>query len=342
MSNEIKVALLAIAALGLSYWGYKFVLGKNVLKNSNLYYVEFNNVDMMQTSSPVTISGVQVGFVAEIQPLIAKQKVLVSLDLQKDLKIPKNTMAIIQATGFMGGKAVVLEYDQPCSGSDCAQSGDYLQGVTRGLLTSMLSQDEVNEYLNILKENIGTIVDTLNQHLLGEHADGPIANSLRSLEATMGNLESSTGQLDGILYRSSDNITGTLDNLERITANLDSRNEKIGNIIDQTSSFSDQLAQLELTQTLNTLNATIAQLKSTLYQADQAFVGINTLVGDLESGQGTLGRLLQDETLYQELTTLSTQADSLIEDIQDRPYRYVPLKNRKKVLRYDRKDEHNN
>ena len=95
MSNEIKVALLALAALGLSYWGYKFIIGKNILKNSNVYYVEFDHVDLMQTSSPVTISGVQVGFVAEIAPIIEEQKVLVTLDLQKNLNIPKSTVAYL-------------------------------------------------------------------------------------------------------------------------------------------------------------------------------------------------------------------------------------------------------
>lgn len=341
MSNEIKVALLAIAALGLSYWGYKFIIGKNILKNSNVYYVEFDHVDLMQTSSPVTISGVQVGFVAEIAPIIEEQKVLVTLDLQKNLNIPKSTVAYLKATGFMGGKAIDLQYKIPCSGDDCAKSGDYLQGVSQGLLSSMLNEDEVNTYLTILKENIGSITDSLNQHLLGDQAEGPIANTLRSLETTMGHLASSSSQLNWILAQSANKVTGSLASVESITDNLESRNDKISTIIDNTASFSDQLSQLELAQTINSLNMAVANLESTLDQANQTFSGINKVVANLESGKGTLGLLLNDEDLYYELSTLSSRTDSLLEDLQERPYRYVPLKNRKKVLRYDRKDQAN-
>jgi len=339
MSNEIKVALLAIAAIALSYWGFKFIIGKNVLKNSNIYYVEYQDIDLMKTSSPVTIGGVQVGFVSEIEPLLDRKMVLVTLDLEQNVRIPESTVAYIKSTGFMGGKAIELRYGDPCSGDDCAESGDYLQGVTLGMISSMLSQEELNEYLNILENSIGSIVDSLSTHLLGEDADGPLANSLRSLESTMSNLESASGQLNGILYKSSDNINGTLANLESITTNLDSSNDQITRIIDQTEQFSGQLASVDLAATLKEVETTISELRSTLDKADDSFAGISNLVDNLEAGEGTLGLLLQDDGLYRELTRLSNKTDSLVTDFQERPYRYMPLKSRRKVLRYDRKDE---
>lgn len=339
MSNEIKVALLAIVALALSYWGFNFIIGKNILKNSNTYYVEYQDIDLMKTSSPVTIGGVQIGFVADIKPLLDRKMVLVTLDLDENVRIPKKTVAYIKSTGFMGGKAVELRYGAPCTGDDCAESGDYIQGVTLGMISSMLSQEELNEYLTILEKSIGSIVDSLSVHLLGEEADGPLANSLRSLESTMSNLESASGQLNGILYKSSDNINGTLANLESITSNLDSSNNQITRIIDQTEQFSGQLAAIDLATTLQEVETTISELRATLGKADDSFDGIANLVDDLEAGKGTLGLLLQDDGLYRDLTRLSSQTDSLLTDFQDRPYRYMPLKSRRKVLRYDRKDE---
>lgn len=339
LTNEVKVALLAIVAIALSYWGYKFILGKNVLKDSNIYYVEYQDVDLMKTSSPVTIGGVQIGFVSEIKPLLDRKMVRVTLDLNEEIEIPKNTVAVIKATGFMGGKAVLLEYDQPCSGDDCAESGDYLQGVTQGMLSSMLSREELDEYLTTVEQSLGAIADTLNEHLLSEDAEGPLPNSLRNLEATLANLEQTSGQLNSILYRSADDITGTMDNLNSISANLQASNEKIASIIDNTDKVSGDLADMELQETLAEVDQTIAQLRSTLNKADQAFVGINGIVGGLEAGEGTLGKLLKDGTLYEELTRLSSGVDSLADDFQDRPYRYMPLKSRRKVKRYDRKDE---
>lgn len=339
LSNELKVAILAILAIALSYWGYKFIQGKNVLKDSNYYYVEYENVDLMQTSSPVTIGGVQVGFVSEIKPLLDRKMVRVTLDLNTDVQIPKDTRAIIIATGFMGGKAVILEYGDPCSGDDCAQSGDYLQGVTRGMLSSMLSQEELNSYLTTVERSLGAIVDTLNEHLLSEDAEGPLPNSLRNLEATLENLKNTSGQLNGILYRSSEDITGTMANLNSISQNLEDNNEKIASIIDHTDQFTGQLGQVDLEKTLQEVDQAVGQLRTTLDKADQAFGGINGIVDGLNRGEGTLGQLLQDPDLYRELNQLSTQADSLITDFQDRPYRYMPLKSRRKVLRYDRKDE---
>lgn len=339
LSNEVKVAILAIVAIALSYWGYKFILGKNILKDSNLYYVEYKDVDLMKTSSPVTIGGVQVGFVSGIKPLLERQMVLVTLDLDEEISIPKSTVAVIEVEGFMGGKSITLEYDEPCSGDDCAESGDYLQGVTKGLLASMMSQKELDNYLNTVERSLGAIADTLNKHLLSEDAEGPLPNSLRNLEATLANLEQSSGQLNSILYRSSDDITGTMDNLNSISANLKASNEKIASIIDNTDRVTGDLADMELQKTLQEVDQTIAQLRATLSKADQAFVGINGIVGGLEAGEGTLGKLLKDGTLYEELTRLSSGVDSLAEDFQDRPYRYMPLKSRRKVLRYDRKDE---
>lgn len=339
LSNEVKVALLAIMAIALSFWGYKFILGKNVLKDSNIYYVEYQDVDLMKTSSPVTIGGVQIGFVSEIKPLLDRQMVLVTLDLDKDIKIPKSTVAIIEVEGFMGGKSVTLQYDEPCSGDDCAQSGDYLRGVTNGMLASMMSQDELDQYLNTVERSLGAIADTLNKHLLSDEAEGPLPNSLRNLEATLANLEQTSGQLNSILYRSADDITGTMDNLNSISANLQASNEKIASIIDNTDKVSGDLADMELQKTLQEVDQAISQLRSTLNKADQAFVGINGIVGGLEAGEGTLGKLLKDGTLYEELSRLSSGVDSLAEDFQDRPYRYMPLKSRRKVKRYDRKDE---
>lgn len=340
MSNEVKVALLAIAAFVLFYWGYRFVRGKNILSTSNIYYVEYNNIDQLQISSPVLINGFQVGFVSNIQLKPDNYEiVVVTLDLRKDIKVPKDTRAIIKSTGFMGGKAVVLSYDQPCLGeADCAESGAYLQGGSLGLLDSMVGEETVDDYLEVLKNNLGDIIDTLNRKLLSEEAEGPLAESLRSLETTMANLEASTGRLNRLLATSSDDISSTMANMERITSNISDNNEKIASLIGNFETVSSDLAEADVKETLAEVDASIQQLNATLAAADTALGGVTVAIDKINTGEGTLGKLLGDDELYNRLNALSIQTDSLVEDFQERPYRYMPFKSRKKVQRYDRKD----
>lgn len=343
MSNEVKVGLLAIVAIAVSYWGYKFIMGKNVLLKSNTYKVYYPKVDRMQVGTQVYINGVPVGSVAEVQLLNdIDRTVEVILDLQPGMTIPKDTKAIIVATGFMGGKAIKLHYETPCSGDDCAEPGDTLEGEFRGLLDSMVGEEAVDDYVNILQNSLQKVIDTLNYALLSDESDSPIANTMRNLDATMANLNSSTARLDRLLQRSSGDIEATLGNVRSITGNLEANNKKIEAILANADSLSSQLVAADLAKTVQEINASITALKGTLERANGAIGGVSELVDGVNAGEGTLGMLLQDEALYQNLSQLSRQADSLITDFQTRPYRYVPLKSRNRVERYDRKDAQGN
>lgn len=339
MSNELKVALLAIAALLLSFWGYKFILGNNILEKSKTFQVLYEDVAGLQKGTAILINGVTVGSVTEITLLENEaQEVLVVLTLGDDYHIPKDTRVVVVADGVMGGKKVYLEYDNPCRGSDCAESGAFLTGEVRGILASMMGTDDISTYIDQLKEAMGSLIDTLNRQLLSEESNSPIAKSLRNLEVTTANLQSSTGQVDALLRRSSGAIEGTMANINSLTSELEGQKEAITGIIANADSLSSQLVEADLRKTMAEVNATIAGLKATLSTADQALGGISTTMDKITAGEGTLGKLLQDDQLYYELKDLSISTDSLMEDIQERPYRYIPFKGRNRVKKYDRKD----
>ena len=338
MSNEVKVGILAVVAIALSIWGYQFIRGKNVLLKANTYKVFYPNVDRMQIGTQVFINGVEVGSVASVRLLEdVDRTVEVVLNLKPDMRIPKNTKAIIVSTGFMGGKAIMLDYPLPCSGDDCAESGDVLEGEYRGLLGSMVGEDNVEEYVDIIKKGLEEVIDTLNAALL-EDPDSPLGKSLNNLESTLANLNSATGQLDGLLRSSSGSIDGTLANLNAITGNLKLNNDKINSILDNADSLSGQLVAADLEKTLNEATEAIASLKATMESANSALNGVSGLVGQIENGEGSLGKLMADEALYNNISELSRRADSLVIDLQERPYRYMPFKGRNKVRKYDRKD----
>jgi len=109
ISNEFKIGLMAIIVIAISVWGYQFLKGRNVIKASNSYYVRYDNVGQLPTSSPVLIHGISVGTVSAVELDPNLNSIIVTLTLDKGLKIPADAEAIIISTGLMGGKAIELK-----------------------------------------------------------------------------------------------------------------------------------------------------------------------------------------------------------------------------------------
>lgn len=342
MAKEVKIGILAIVAIAFSFWGYKFILGSNILVQSNNYKVLYEDVEGLQIGTHVRISGVQKGVVSSIELLPDdNEHVLVTLDMEKGIQIPKDAKAAIIATSMMGAKAIVMEYDKPCSGADCAEPGSYIAGETRNLLASMASPNVVNEYMEIIKTQMQALVDSLNQALLSEDGSSSLGNIMKNLDKTLANLNSGTWELDVMLKRSSGDITKSLASVQSLTEELDQNKDKIGNILGNADKISQQLADGEIENTLKEVNAAIKNLKSTLATADSSLAGISTLVDNANKGEGSLGKFLKDEALYNNLNNMSIRIDSLITDFQQKPYRYMPLKSKRKVEKYDKQDAGN-
>ncbi|HOY17003.1 MAG TPA: MlaD family protein [Haliscomenobacter sp.] len=338
MSNEVKIALLALAAIALSFWGIKFIKGKNLLTRTNLYYVEYDDALSLQSSSAVVIQGVNVGYVADVKLQNGSEKVLVTLDLKKDLEVPKGTRAEIFANGFMGTKSVRLQFPPVEERRGMQEPGSYLIPGSVGFLGANIPQEELKQYVLIIQEGIKGALDSLNKGLTNGDPNSPINRSLKNLELTLANLQSATSSADRLLASSSGEIKGTLKSLNELSASLASSKAKISNIINNADKFSGQLNEMDLKKTMTEVDQTIAGLKITLGNADRALGSVGGLMTDVQTGKGTLGRLLKSDSLYNEISKFSMQADSLTKDLKNRPYRYIPLKGRKRVLRYDKLD----
>ena len=339
MRNEIKIGLLAIVAIGLAFWGYKFIQGQNLLKRSTTLYAFYANAAGLTVGTPVTVSGVSVGSVSEILLVMDKQMVRVAIELDKDIQVPESTVAVITTTSIMGGKGVDLVFDRPCSGADCVEDGDIIQGRERGILASFLGEGASSVYMDSVKSAIGHSIDSLNQTLFGEDSNHPIAASSRDLRATMANLKAASAQLDYILQRSSGNLNSTMANLNSLTSSLNRQTGTIASIIQNADTVSQALVEADVAARLREVSRSIQALQGTLESADTALGNVSQIVDQIQNGNGTLGRLIYDEQLYERLNRVSYNADTLINDIQERPYRYVPFKSRNRVLRFDRKDE---
>lgn len=342
MSKETKVGILAVVSILIMVWGYKYLKGQNLLTTSTLLYAEYDQADMLAVSSPVVINGFQVGVVADMYLKPEDMQTIVTvLDIDKGVQVPKDAVAELIATDITGGKGINLSFKKPCSNGDCAESGDYLRGVSKGLLQSMVPQEELDIYLSQLGGTVGEIYDTLNQRLTDPNAEG-IGKSFQDFSATLNNLNATTTRLNNMLARSSGAIEASLKNVELLTAKLNSNMAAVDSILVNTSSLTAKLDKIDLEKTINgtaeNANEAITELKKTLENANGAMAEVTTLLNGVKAGEGTVGKLFTDDGLYFKLSQASEQLEQFLIDFENAPYRYIPLKSRNKVKRYDRKD----
>lgn len=330
MTNEIKIGLLAIVTIALMLWGYKFVEGQNILKSSKILYVEYDNAAGMNPGTTILRSGFQVGVVTDVYLNPENLKtVIVELDVDPDIPIPKNAVAAIATVDFLGEKNIQLLFDKPCSGSDCAESGDFLLPGSKGVLASMVgSTEEVQEYVDVVSSGLGQMLDSLGKAAGDENS--AIGKAMSDVDEILQNLKVTTNNLNALIARNSREIDGIVKDLNTLSTSIASRDAQIENIISNTDSVMQKLAALEVDETLNNADDAIAQLSSTLESVNGAAKDLQGTMADLNEGQGTLGKLLKDDQLYRNLDEAVSNMDLLLQDFRLHPERYTTFLRRKR------------
>ncbi|MEZ5058155.1 MAG: MlaD family protein [Saprospiraceae bacterium] len=329
MRRELKIGIFTVIALVIAIFGYNFLKGKDVFAENNLYYIEYNNVDQLQKGAPVLINGLQVGTVLSVYLKPEDySRIVVEIEVKRELSLPKTTFAQIISTGLMGGKAVDLLFDNYCR-ENCAESGDYLTGATKGLLGSMLAVDDVKDYTSALGEGIGDIMDSIGVKL--NEKDSELGKSLTDIQITLENLKSTTAQLDQLMRVSKTSIAATLSNLASITGNIKDKNEQIENILNNSDTFTSQLTAMDLPKTMDKANGAIDKLSSTMASADKAVADLGAILEKVKSGNGTLAQLVNDKELYDNLNSASQNLDLLLEDVRLNPKRYTRILSKKQI-----------
>jgi len=345
MSNEIKIGILAVITIIIGIVGVKFMKGQNVFSNDKTIYVKYDQVDQLSPSSPILMNGFPIGSVAEVKlDPEDMNSVLVTLHINKDVRIHKDARAEIGAS-IMGGTYVTIGNNKNCSDASCVPDEGTLNGITLGVLGSMLPKEDINEYTAALKENMGGMIDTFNHKINDTDPDNKLGQSIRDLATTLENLKSSTQQLESIMRNNAQNLNTTMSNMAKLTNTLADNNDKITGILSNTKSFTDNLGQVNLSNTMSRADTTLAsanlavqQLRTTLATSDKMVTNLNTMVDKMKNGEGTLGLMLNDDQLYKNINETSEALSRVLTDFQDKPYRYMPLKSRRRVLRHDEKD----
>ncbi len=328
MKKEVRIGLLGIAALLLFYFGMKFLQGKDITNSSNYFYVEYDNIDRLQVSAPVHFRGMQVGAVNQIRMKEDLSKIVVTITVEKRISVPKNTIVEIISTGITGGREVNLAMSGSCQQGECAANGDYLKGITKGLLGSLASVDNVKEYTDKLNEGLSETLDSLSAKLKN---DKELSEAMSDLKSTITNLKSTTQRLDGLMRRSSGSIEHMLKNLDNITEGINAKNDKIAVMLDNAAAFMEKLNAADIKGIAGETKEAVAMLKTTLKSADETIAGLSGLISNINTGKGSLGKLLNEDDFYYKLKNATTNLDLLLEDIRVHPKRYTRILSRKEI-----------
>lgn len=327
--NEVKIALLAIAALALGFWGFKFLKGQNVLTTAKTFYVKYDNVDQLRPSSPVFIKGFQVGMVKDMYIDKTDDKTIITvLSIEGKVDIPKNAIASIIGLSLMGGKAVEIVIPQPCDG-DCAESGDFLIGGSKSLIQSLLGDPEgFDVYTDRLKRGLSINIDSLAK----ANPNG-MASALNALDHSMLNIEVMTQRLNQMLAANDASIRAITGNFAAISGTIKANDKNISETIANLSALSEQLKNAGLDQTtkkaasaLDSVTLSLKSLRGTLAATTGTINRVDTLTQNLLRGKGLAGKTLTDEELYNNLVSTSRHLELLLQDLRLHPERYNTVK----------------
>lgn len=306
ISKHTKLGFLVLACLTILIWGINFLKGIDLLNRNTNYYVIYDRVDGLLESSSVSVNGYQIGQVSKIE-LIGDNsgKLLVTLSLRGNFRIPKGTSAKIVASDLMGTKAVKLML-QPSNQYYAAN--DTIPGGIESDLKEQVSM-QVLPLKNKAEELIASLDSALTviTYVFNQRTRDNLSQSFENINRTVANIASASEELNKII--TSGKVNSIVTNLDGITTSINKNSKEIGTIIKNISSLSDSLSKLNI-------SPMFAQIDSTI-------TGLNHIVGKLNSAEGSAGQLINDPALYQNLTNLSGSLDLLLKDIRSNPKRYV-------------------
>ncbi len=330
VSNETRVGILAVVAIFLSIWGFLYLKGRNVLSTTQTFYVKYQKAEQLRPSSPVFISGFQVGTVKDMYLDDADDKTIIAvLSIEARVDIPKDAIAQITSASMMGGKNIEIVFTHPCEGGNCASSGDYLIGTTQTFLESIVgSPNELDAYVQKLKLGLISVYDTIAD----PNDPKGLGRTLVNLDKTVDNLAAMTASMKLLMAASSGNITATTDNLAAISKNIRDNNAQISSLLANADAFTAQLKAASLDKTagkantaIDSLTATISSLKKTVGTINSTVKSLDGVISGVEKGEGTLGKLASDPALYYNLERDTRQLALFMQDFRLNPKRYTRI-----------------
>lgn len=309
LSNETKVGILAIAAIVVLVLGFNFLRGRHVFSKPAVLYALFSNIGSLEKSNTVKINGLPVGTVYNIRQADKEvDSIIVEIHLTRDIEIPKNSVAFIDA-GLLNSSFVNIEKGNLHA---YLQSGDTISTrLDKGILGSIQTQiaptiERVNQTLDSLRITIGAINAVFDP------------NTKNNLQDVIANLAIASGQLQKLLNTQNGMLAQSLANVNSVTANLAKNNDAISSSIRNVEVATSKLANANIEGAVSALQAAVGELRNT--------------IANLNSKNGSLGLLMNDRQLYDRLNRVAQRLDQAalsaeitLDDLRIHPKRYVNI-----------------
>ncbi len=295
VTREAKTAILVIGAILLFIWGYSFLKGRDLFNSYKTYYVIYKDVEGLSPSAPITLNGLVIGKVTDIA-FVDHQTGMLRIEMQVKTNFPisKTSYATLYEPGLLGGKQIAIIPD--LTNQTDAEDGDTLKA---GLKPGMLSV--VGDKLSPLQTKVEATVVTADSllHNINNIVDKETQQNLRQAIADMGKtmqeFNNAAKSLNGVISGNKRNIDGILTDLNKTSANF--------------AQISDSIDPEQLASAINKL--------------EHAMTDVDKLVAEVQSGKGTLGKLLKDEGMYNNLNDASNELKELLADLKNNPKRYL-------------------
>lgn len=310
ISKEFKIGIIVTASIGLFVWGINFLKGSNLFSEKYELYAIYPKIDGLIEANPLLVNGFKIGQINKISLVPTKDgqySVLVKFLLTEDINIPKHSVARAVSSDLLGSKAVEIIYS---SETEFVQSGDTLIAETEeGLKTAVSKQlAPLQKKIEGLLSSVDSVM-TVVQVVLNDKTRENLSKSFESIKLAIQSLEQTAYKLDDLVASEKAKISSILTKLNSLAGMLEKNTGKIDNIIGNFSTLSDSLAK--------------SNLKSAIEEADKTLTELNKLVAQINAGQGTLGKLAKNDSLYNNLNKASEDLDKLMKDLRINPERYI-------------------
>jgi len=299
MKREVKIGIFAVAMIGVAWGGIRFLMGYDLLGSNAEYYASYDRINGVQSASPIMMKGVKIGSVTGISFDPARSdRVVLRFTIRKQYRIPEDSEAKIVSDGLLGGKAIEVTYG---SSQHYLRSGDTLRsGRDRDLM------DMAGSELDFMKQKVSRLTADLSTTL--ENLNALLEANAQNVTGTLGNLDALTGDMASLIAAEKEHLREAVAGLSRFSGMLGENAERVDSIIGNLNGVTAQLAEEQVVGKLG-----------------EAAGNLASLLDEIEHGDGTMARLLNDPALYDSLTVATGNLSALLADLKAYPARYVHL-----------------
>jgi phospholipid/cholesterol/gamma-HCH transport system substrate-binding protein len=307
ISNETKVGALTSIAIVFLILGFNFLKGKSLFKHGTFIYAKFADAKKLKPSFEVWANGYQIGNVYEVSPTENLDETLVTIKLNKDYNLPKNSLATIEESLMTSPSIQIMLGDR----KELLESGDtILTSSNKGLLGNL--QDKIgplSDKFTVALGSLDSLLQNFNQ-TLNPAARANLQNTMANLQRISSSMIVSSASLQRMMSEQG-SLAKSLDNVNAFTGNLTANNDKINTTLSNLEKTSNGLAE--------------ADLKGTVAKLQAAVDNLNASIAKIDSKEGSIGLLLNDKQFYNNLVNTSRSANILLDDLRVNPKRYVNL-----------------